>query len=93
MTILELIEKMEKERFRHYFEYVEVFHSENPDKTVAELAEGNYVEEIYNFYKSFLPSLLADYSNNLYWSSKEYLVACYKSSKSFFRQNITPKLK
>ena len=38
----------------------------------------DYVQGVYNFYTSFLPPLLADTKNNLYWSSKEYLVECYK---------------
>jgi len=41
----------------------------------------SYVQGVYDYYTSFLPPILADTKNNLYWSSKEYLVACYKEGK------------
>jgi len=47
-------------------------------RVINEVYEGNHVQGVYNFYTSFLPPILADTKNNLYWSSKEYLVACYR---------------
>jgi hypothetical protein len=40
-----------------------------------------YIQGVYDYYTSFLPPILADSKNNLYWSSKEYLVACYKEGE------------
>ena len=40
-----------------------------------------YIQGVYDYYTSFLPPILADSANNLYWSSKEYLVACYKEGE------------
>lgn len=40
-----------------------------------------YVQGVYDYYTSFLPPILAETENNLYWSSKEYLVACYKEGE------------
>jgi len=115
----ELVTRMGKQKLQHYFNYAEVFHCENPDQTIGELAEDlglptpplyselsdekdkprfskiaksaariirevhhdNYVEGTFKFFTSFLPPLIADYPNNLYWSSKEYLVACYQEGK------------
>jgi hypothetical protein len=100
----------------HYYEYADVYHSENPDKVIGELVEelglsepplfnelpeesksppfskiakssarvindvygDNHVQGVYDYYTSFLPPILTEIKNNLYWSSKEYLVACYK---------------
>ena len=110
-----LINKIGIERLRHYYNFAEVFHCENPDKVVGDLAvdigldrpplyhelenesskppyskmaksaarvinavsKEDYVQGVYDYYNSFLPPLLNIYKNNLYWSSKEYLVACY----------------
>ena len=43
--------------------------------------ENCYVQGVYDYYTSFLPPILADSANNLYWSSKEYLVACYEDGR------------
>ena len=47
-------------------------------RVINDVHSANYVNGVYNYYTSFLPPILADTKNNLYWSSKEYLVACYK---------------
>jgi hypothetical protein len=47
-------------------------------RIINDVYSANYVNGVYNYYTSFLPPILADSKNNLYWSSKEYLVACYK---------------
>ena len=47
-------------------------------RVIEELYANDHITGVYNYYTSFLPPLLADTKNNLYWSSKEYLVACYK---------------
>ena len=39
---------------------------------------GNYVSGVINILSSFLPPLISDYGNNLYWANKEYLTECYK---------------
>jgi len=97
-------------------ELADVFHCENPDKVVGELAmelglpepelysdfptekkkpalrsiagvyariikatyPDNYVTGVINVLSSFLPPLVSDYGNNLYWANKEYLTECYK---------------
>ena len=41
-------------------------------------SDDHYIQGVHDYYASFLPPILADSRNNLYWSSKEYLVACYK---------------
>ena len=38
----------------------------------------DYITGITNVLTSFLPPLIADYGNNLYWANKEYLTECYK---------------
>jgi hypothetical protein len=111
-----LVEIIGMERLKHYYDFADAYHCENPDKVTGELLEelgqpepplfgdlpqekkeppfskmakssarvihdiydGDYVRGVCNYYTSFLPPLLADTGNNLYWSSKEYLVACYK---------------
>ena len=111
-----LVEIIGTDRLRHYYNYADAYHCENPDKVIGELAVelglpepplfhelpderknppfnkmaksaarvindvygGEHVLGVYNYYTSFLPPILADTKNNLYWSSKEYLVACYK---------------
>ena len=110
----EIVEKMGREEIKHYLNYADVMHCENPDKIVGELAEefglpvpplygsvidkslpslsdigmvyyrivrhahpDDFVEGIYAVMSSFLPPLIADYGNNLYWANREYLVACY----------------
>ena len=50
-------------------------------RVIDELYKERYVKGVYEYYTSFLPPLLADYRNNLYWSSKEYLVACYREGE------------
>ncbi|MCL2188572.1 MAG: hypothetical protein FWC16_06430 [Defluviitaleaceae bacterium] len=40
-----------------------------------------YVQGVHDYYTSFLPPILADSKNNLFWSSKEYLVACYREGE------------
>jgi len=50
-------------------------------RVINDVASGDYVRGVYNYYSSFLPPILADTKNNLYWSSKEYLVACYKEDE------------
>jgi len=47
-------------------------------RVINDVHSDNYVNGVYSYYASFLPPILADTKNNLYWSSKEYLVACYK---------------
>ena len=47
-------------------------------RVINEIYGDDHVQGVYNYYTSFLPPILADTKNNLYWSSKEYLVACYK---------------
>jgi len=47
-------------------------------RVINDLYGGDHVRGVYDYYTSFLPPILADSKNNLYWSSKEYLVACYK---------------
>lgn len=47
-------------------------------RVINEVYGDDHVNGVYNYYTSFLPPLLTDVKNNLYWSSKEYLVACYK---------------
>lgn len=39
----------------------------------------DFAEGIYKVMTSFLPPLLSNHSNNLYWANKEYLVECYKA--------------
>jgi len=112
----DVVELMGEARIRHYMELADVFHCENPDKIVGELAEelglpepqlygdlptemkkpalrsiagvyariikathpDNYVSGVINVLSSFLPPLVSDYGNNLYWANKEYLTECYK---------------
>ena len=114
----DLVKKIGKHKLQHIYDYADVYHSENPDQVVGELAEelglpvpplfhelpeerktppfskiaksaarvindvvsDDYVQGVYNYYSSFLPPILADTENNLYWSSKEYLVACYREN-------------
>ena len=38
----------------------------------------NYVLGVINMFTSFLPPIISDYGNNLYWANKEYLTECYK---------------
>jgi hypothetical protein len=45
-------------------------------RVINEVYGNDHVKGVYDYYTSFLPPLLADTKNNLYWSSKEYLVAC-----------------
>ena len=40
--------------------------------------ENDYEAGIEKFFNSFLPPLINDYENNLYWSSMHYLSECYK---------------
>jgi hypothetical protein len=47
-------------------------------RVINDVYGDDYINGVYNFYTSFLPPILADTKNNLYWSSKEYLVACYR---------------
>ncbi|MCL1807206.1 MAG: hypothetical protein FWG31_05840 [Oscillospiraceae bacterium] len=47
-------------------------------RVIYDVYGDNHIQGVYNYYTSFLPPILADTKNNLYWSSKEYLVACYK---------------
>jgi len=47
-------------------------------RVINDLYSDDYVRGVYSYYSSFLPPILSDTKNNLYWSSKEYLVACYK---------------
>jgi hypothetical protein len=112
----ELVSLLGEARIRHYMELADVFHCENPDKIVGELAEeigipepplyhslpnekdkpsvrpiagvysriiknahpDDYTNGIINVFSSFLPPLISDYGNNLYWANKEYLVESYK---------------
>jgi len=111
-----LVELIGEVRISHYMELADIFHCENPDKIVGELAEelglpeprlyselpaemknpalrsiagvyarivkathpDNYVSGVINVLSSFLPPLISDYGNNLYWANKEYLTECYK---------------
>ena len=115
-THRELVELLGELRIRHYMELADVFHCENPDKIVGELAvelglpepplyselsdedkkpsirpiagvysriikgthPNDYITGITNVLSSFLPPLIADYGNNLYWANKEYLTECYR---------------
>jgi hypothetical protein len=47
-------------------------------RVINDVYGDNYLQGVYNYYTSFLPPILADTKNNTYWSSKEYLVACYR---------------
>jgi len=111
-----LVELMGDARIKHYMELADVFHCENPDKIIGELAEelglsepqlyselpseakkpalrsiagvyariiktiypDDYVLGTINVLSSFLPPIISDYGNNLYWANKEYLAECYK---------------
>jgi hypothetical protein len=50
-------------------------------RVINDVYSDDYIQGVYNYYTSFLPPILADSDNNLYWSSKEYLVACYKEGE------------
>ena len=115
-----IVEMMGTEKLRHYYDYADAYHCENPDKVVGEWADemglpvpplfdqlpeakkhppfskmakssarvihdlysdDHYIQGVHDYYTSFLPPMLADSNNNLYWSSKEYLVACYQEGK------------
>ena len=47
-------------------------------RVINDLYNDDYIRGVQKYYTSFLPPILTDAKNNLYWSSKEYLVACYK---------------
>ena len=39
----------------------------------------DYTNGIINVFSSFLPPLISDYGNHLYWANKEYLIESYKA--------------
>ena len=41
----------------------------------------DYVHGIYEVMTSFLPPLITDYEKELYWVSREYLVASYQEGE------------
>ena len=114
----DVINLMGKERVRNYMRFADVFHCENPDKIIGELAEelcitfanepfnkkkpgqpsqrqmagvyariiqrtyaDDYEKGVYEFFNSFLPPILLDYKNELYWSSMHHLSESYKEGK------------
>ena len=101
-------------RIQNYMRFADVFHCENPDKIIGELAEelgleagaqpkmegptlrqmagvyariinrvheNDYAQGVLAFFNSFLPPLLVDYKNELYWASMHYLSECYKEGQ------------